>query len=99
MIPRDLLSRWFKRPAANSRARDKYLAVIFFDGPLTKWVRSGSTPSTEPSGLRVPHDRPPNAQEIIQQRVFRTRWLATIWAVARIKGFDPSKVAAEVRSL
>lgn len=100
---RTLFSRWFS-PAADSRGRVE--AILYFNGPLTKWERSANDNHFEehPGGLRIPlpdvYDElmsPPHVDEVIQRRQFRFEFAARIWVLARLKGFDHSKVVGEVR--
>lgn len=105
MTLRNLLPRWFKRPAAGARARKEYLAILYFDGPLTKWMRSKSLNHFEehPGGLRIPLGaeimRAPDEREIVQEKRFRSQVCARIWVLARLKGFDTTKLVGEVRPL
>lgn len=103
MTFRDLLSRRFKGPAADSRARERYEAIIYYDGPRTKWHRAQRNWQFEehPGGLRVVLDGMPEPHEgdILQRRTFRFEFSARVFVLARLKGFDTTKIVGEVRPL
>lgn len=73
----------------------RYHVIIYFDGPLTKWIRSTDLigmreisngayePMTGEEG-RLP--RKPDHREILCQSAFRRKWMAILWAVARVSG-------------
>lgn len=85
------------------RAPKKWEAVIYADGPWTKWNRSQQNWLYEEhaGGLRIPLDAmpEPDEREVIQRRSFRTNLGARIWIVARLRGFDHTKIVGEVRPL
>ena len=92
-----LLARW--RSAA-------YEAIIYFDGPLTKWNRSRKDwKYQEQHGLRIPISGAhgfmprPDEREVVDRREFRSAMGAQVWVLWRIKGFDTSKLVGEVRPL
>lgn len=124
----DTLNRWRDALAALTAARERCIAIIYIDGPRTKWQRSSRAQYFEevPGGLRVPHlctehCRPkegehdtarlgeplpnrtplpePHAEDIIQRKRFRFAFTARIWVLARLKGFDHTKIVGEVRPL
>jgi hypothetical protein len=41
----------------------------------------------------------PHAEDIIQRRQFRSEFLARVWVIGRLRGFDHSKIVGEVRPL
>lgn len=130
----ELLDRWRAPLAERSAARDKFEAIIYIDGPRTKWHRARKAQHFEevPGGLRVPHlcthlclprkiegkfvqehdymrlgavlpDQvlmpEPHADDILQRRRFRSEFLARVWVLTRLKGFDHTKIVGEVRPL
>jgi hypothetical protein len=99
---RDLFHRWCKL-AANSRGRKKYEAILYFDGPITRWNRSSQNWKFEqhPGGLRIPLDGmpAPDERDVIQRRAFRFEFFARVFVIARLKGFDTAKLVGEVRTL
>lgn len=94
-----MLSGWRKKPAVE--------AIVYFDGPLTKWVRSRHNwQFQDNSGLRIPMSDPlvglmprPDEREIVDRKEFRSSVAAQIWVLWRLKGFDISKIVGEVRPL
>lgn len=48
----------------------------------------------EPSAMMEPHEG-----DILQRRSFRTALAARIWVLARLRGFDTTKMVGEVRRL
>ena len=100
-----LLQRCRQLAALWSRAPAKYTATIYIDGPLTKWNRSAVNWQYEEheGGVRIPlHSEAgvmpePDELEIVQRRKFRTMLGARIWIVARLNGFDHSKIVGEIR--
>lgn len=122
----DIMNRWRDALAAATAARHE--AIIYIDGPRTKWQRSSRVQYFEevPGGLRVPHlctqfckpkrgkhdyrrrgdplpgQQPlpePHPDDVIQRRRFRNVWIARCWVLARLHGFDHTKIVGEVRSL
>lgn len=96
------LARWFKRPAS-----EPVEAVVYFDGPKTKWHRARRNWKYEqhPGGLRVilptlnevmplPHE-----DDILGRRTFKSAFHAHVWVLTRLKGLDTSKIVGEVRPL
>lgn len=77
-------------------------AIIYFDGPLTKWSRSKREWKFEDhGGLRIPlGDMPrPDEREVVDRKEFRSSVAAQAWVFWRLKGFDTSKIVGEVRPL
>jgi hypothetical protein len=104
MLSREVALRWFKRLAAVAAAPKKYEAVLYIDGPLTKWPRSRANYEYEEhqGGLRIPlkAEMPkPDEREVIQRRQFAHLLSAKIWVLARLRGFDTTKIVGEVRPL
>jgi hypothetical protein len=98
------LLRWLRsaeRPAA------RFEALIYFDGPITKWSRSGNKwKFFEQRGLRIPlfgatrSIMPrPDEREIVDRKEFRSTLAAQMWIHWRLKGFDTAKLVSEVRPL
>lgn len=83
-----------------------YTAIIYFDGPLTKWPRSKFCLFEDHgNGLRIPIEqdgkimREPDGREVVQRREFKYEWMARVWVIARLRGFDTEKLVGEVRPL
>lgn len=101
------LQRCKQIAALISRAPKKYEALIYFDGPRTKWTRSQKnwTYEEREGGLRIPISNDgqcmpkPADEETLQVRRFRFRWFAVAWVIARLKGFDHSKIVGEIRTI
>lgn len=82
-------------------------AIIYLDGPRTKWGRSSRNWQYEEhqGGLRVVLTSSdgampePHVEEIIQRRTFRFSFSARVWVLSRLRGFDHTKIVGEVRSL
>lgn len=53
----------------------RYEAILYFDGPMSKWRMSARAESE------------PDAREVLGQRAFRWRFAAEIWAASRAKIF------------
>lgn len=105
MIGVGALTRWRQSLAVRSAAR--FEAIIYVDGPRTKWQRSRRNWKYEehPGGLRVilpalnevmPE---PHAEDVLQRRSFRHEFSARVWVLTRLKGFDTAKLVGEVRRL
>lgn len=81
----------------------RFEAIIYFDGPLTKWNRSEQNWLYEEhaGGIRIPLDGmpEPDPRETIVRRSFRFELFARAWIKAHLRGFDTSKIVGEVRAL
>jgi len=80
----------------------KYGAILYFEGPLTKWHRSKREwLFDEIDGLiREPHDLAmpePNKQEVLAMREFGSRRAAHLWILWRLSGM--AHCYGEVRPL
>jgi hypothetical protein len=102
------LTRWREALAGRAAACPKYEAIVYFEGPKTKWVRSrsGNLYEQHPGGLRIPLAGPrgeimpaPDQSEVIQARQFKSEFCARVWVQARLRGFDHQKIVGEVRPL
>ena len=69
----------------------KYHAIIFFDGPLSKWLRGGQ----QAMGTDVCSYPEPDLTEIIARKSFRWRWMAEVWVISRLRGLH--NLSAEIR--
>lgn len=107
MILSKLLNRWREKLAARSAARKKFEAIIYFEGPHTKWTRRQKDwLFVEPfEGVRIPLHTlngvmpPPDDREIVLRKSFRSQKFAMGWVRGRLHGFDKSKIVGEVRPL
>lgn len=104
MIAASFINRW--RQTLAERAAARYEAIIYVDGPRTKWQRARRNWNYEEhsGGLRVvipatPEMPEPHAEDVLQRRSFRHEISARTWVLIRLKGFDTSKLVGEVRSL
>lgn len=66
-----------------------YEAIIFFDGPLSKWRRGGRVALGGAPSAVFPE---PDPQEVIARKAFRWRWMAEGWARGRLNGFENLQV-------
>lgn len=88
----------------------RYVAIVYFDGHASRWRRAsagmahtGGHPYEEhPGGLRIPLPHAdgsmmpePDPSEVVQRREFRLEWIARVWGLARVRGFE--KLLVEVR--
>jgi len=100
----NVLVRWLSKLARWTAAPKKHVAIVYFDGPLTKFPRGERNWQYEahPGGLRIPLDASmprPDDREVIQRREFRSEFFARVWVIARLRGFDHEKIVGEVRRL
>jgi hypothetical protein len=102
------LARLRSWQASRERARPRFVAIIYFDGPRTKFGRSRINWLFEDRsrGLRIPipHETAglmpePHRDETICRREFRNHSVACGWVRGRLNGFDHEKIVGEVRSL
>ncbi len=96
--PEISIARLFMRQSIAKKSE----AIIYFDGPLTKWNRSRQNWTYEDhGGLRIPLDGmpAPDDREIVDRKQFRSPRAAQAWVLWRLKGFDTSKIVGEVRPL
>lgn len=90
---RNFLIGWIrKRLRADER---RFVAVLYFDGPLTKFKRATMRWHFEehPGGLRVPLNNldvpmpEPDEREVIAKRWFSNETAAQAWVFYRLNGF------------
>ena len=79
-------------------------AIVYFDGPLTKWSRSKHNwKYSEIAGVRLPLGDPkgimpaPDDREVVDRKPFKSVMAAQLWINWRLKGFDKTKLVGEVR--
>jgi hypothetical protein len=84
----------------------RFVAIIYFNGPLTTFTRAAVDWKFEewPGGVRLPLARedgkimpPPNEVEVLQTKPFRSQLIAMCWLYMRLRDFDHSKLVGEVR--
>jgi hypothetical protein len=95
--------------ASRKRTRYRFEAIIYFDGPRTKFRRSKrhwSFKEERARGLRIPIEDSsigfmpyPDEEETICTREFKSFSVACGWVRGRLNGFDHEKIVGEVRPL
>lgn len=104
-----ILSRLHDWRASRKSASKKFVAIIYFDGPRTKFSRSNRPwhfQEEKARGLRIPlksaahgYMPEPHDDETLCRREFSSYAVACGWVRGRLSGFDHEKIVGEVREL